>query len=207
MGNDVKAIGLAIVISIIASAVLAGYLSATLNISFAALFMVFILILLPTVLSIASEDSKHAHKRSSYSHLVRLYMVVNRDEDYESVVRATVNELNNAIMNALAKSKRLIALSIVKLYPRYANQLLDGNLINTPQAITQVATLVRRDGVKALPTLVIDGKKVLEGPQPPQAVRYAIIDEITKTAPNITQWMGTRGEAIAERTVEKQSIQ
>ncbi len=110
-------------------------------------------------------------------------------------------------MNTPAKYKRPIALSIVKLDPRYADQLLSGNLINTPQAITQIAMLVRRDGVKALPTFVIDGKKVLEGPQLPQAVRYAIINEITKTTPNITRWMRTRGEAIAKRTEEKQTIQ
>ncbi len=109
---------------------------------------------------------------------IKFYMVTGRDEAYEEVIRSVVNEVRSRVKG----NERYINATFIRIRPEAANDIL--NVLNlpedqVPQKLIYLVRSMKQDGVKALPALIINGKKIYEGTlPPPNEVKDTLTNEI-----------------------------
>ncbi|MGC8542818.1 MAG: hypothetical protein ACP5NQ_02655 [Vulcanisaeta sp.] len=110
--------------------------------------------------------------------MIKFYMVVGRDEAYESVIRNVVSEVREKFKG----SERSVNATFIRIKPEAVDAAL--NALNmpesqVPQNLIYLVKSMKQDGVKSLPALIINGRKIFEGQlPPPDTVRQAIMDEV-----------------------------
>ncbi|MCG2869561.1 MAG: hypothetical protein L7H10_02285 [Vulcanisaeta sp.] len=110
--------------------------------------------------------------------MIKFYMVVGRDEPYESVIRSVVNEVREKFKGG----EKSINATFIRIKPEAVDAAL--NALNmpenqVPQNLIYLVRSMRQDGVKALPALIINGRKIYEGQlPPPDTVRQTVMGEI-----------------------------
>jgi hypothetical protein len=109
--------------------------------------------------------------------MIKFYMVVGRDEEYENTIRSVINEVKDKF-----KEKGINA-TFIRIKPEavdaalYALNMPDNQI---PRNLLYLVKSMRQDGIKSLPALIINGTKIYEGQLPsPQIVRQKVMDEIT----------------------------
>jgi len=123
--------------------------------------------------------------------MIKFYMVVGRDEAYENTIRSVVNEVREKFKG----SEKSINATFIRIKPEAVDAAL--NALNmpenqVPQNLVYLVRSMKQDGVKSLPALIINGRKVYEGQlPPPDTVRQTIMDEVmtslTPAQPPVTQ--------------------
>ncbi|MCG2880623.1 MAG: hypothetical protein L7H00_02185 [Vulcanisaeta sp.] len=110
--------------------------------------------------------------------MIKFYMVVGRDEPYESVIRSVVNEVREKFKGG----EKSINATFIRIKPEAVDAAL--NALNmpenqVPQNLIYLVRSMKQDGVKALPALIINGRKIYEGQlPPPDTVRQTVMGEI-----------------------------
>ena len=110
--------------------------------------------------------------------MIKFYMVVGRDEPYESVIKSVINEVREKFKG----SEKSINATFIRIKPEAVDAALNALNIpenQVPQNLIYLVKSMKQDGVKALPALIINGRKIYEGQlPPPDTVRQTVMDEV-----------------------------
>ncbi len=110
--------------------------------------------------------------------MIKFYMVVGKDESYENVIRSVVSEVREKFKG----SERNVNATFIRIKPEAVDAAINALTMpegQIPQNLIYLVKSMRQDGIRALPALIINGKKIYEGQlPPPDAVRQAVMDEV-----------------------------
>ncbi|ADY01933.1 hypothetical protein VMUT_1731 [Vulcanisaeta moutnovskia 768-28] len=110
--------------------------------------------------------------------MIKFYMVVGRDENYENVIRNVVSEIREKFKG----SERNVNATFIRIKPEAVDAALNALSMpesQVPQNLIYLVKSMKQDGVASLPALIINGKKIYEGQlPPPDTVKQTVMDEV-----------------------------
>ncbi|WP_229709655.1 hypothetical protein [Vulcanisaeta souniana] len=110
--------------------------------------------------------------------MIKFYMVVGKDETYENVIRNVVSEVREKFKG----SEKNVNATFIRIKPEAVDAAINALSMpegQIPQNLIYLVKSMRQDGIRALPALIINGKKIYEGQlPPPDTVKQTVMDEV-----------------------------